>query len=173
MQSATHTGAARVIPFPTAPLAEPALRSAAALARTLSEALLANVQNTTALNVAASRALLQHAHIRPPAHVGPRTEQWRWTWRSFEICATSADQILGLVRNNVERSTAALWANAEQVVDSMAEQGQAGADDLRAAFAAVQAAQTAYWQAAQEAHGALLLWAQRPAQTEEPVHAAH
>jgi hypothetical protein len=163
---------AQVVPFPANNAAQPALQAAAALARTLAESLLANVQNTTALNVAAARALLQHARIKPPAGFGPRTEQWRWAWRSFEICATSADQILGLARGHVERSTSALWGSAQRLLDDLEAQGAAQAADLRRAFESLQAAQSAYWQAAQEAHGALLLSVQTPA-AGSASHATH
>lgn len=139
--------------------AEPGERNllrAALLARTLSDLLLANVQNTASLNLNAARALLAHSGIVEPDAIAERGEQWRWSWRSFEICATSADQILELTRGHVERTTAALLRGAEQVLDEIERAGETQAGATLAAFETLRAAQSDFWQAATRAHNELV-----------------
>jgi hypothetical protein len=151
-----------------APTREDVVRQTANLARTLADVLMANVQNTTSLNLAAARALLTHARI--PVRVGAEQHQesWRTTWRSFEICATSAEQVLGLTRGHAERTTAALWRSAERMLEELALAQAQRVSELLAGFEALRAAQDAYWQAAQRAHRELVALAQAPCSTTAP-----
>ena len=140
----------------------PALQHLTLLARVLSEVMLANVQNAASLNLSAARALLAHARIPAPASLDRRNETWRWTWRNFEICATSADQVLNLTRGHVDRTTAGLWRAVERLFRDLTQvQGQQ-IDDLRDAFDTLREAQSAYWRAAQHAHNELVALAQEP-----------
>jgi hypothetical protein len=141
---------------------ETLVQQSAALARQLSEVMLANVQNTASLNLTAARALLSHARIPTPAGLQQRSDTWRTTWRSFEVCATSADQVLNLTRGHVERTTAALWRTTERLVDDMQQLDSARMATLREAFGAMRAAQTAYWQATQQVHEELVALVQAP-----------
>jgi hypothetical protein len=149
---------------------ENVVRQTALLARALADVLLANVQNTTSLNLSAARALLAHARIPAPASTERHSETWRSTWRSFEICATSADQMLNLTRGHVERTTAALWRGTERLLEDLAQAQAARVTELLASFDALRVAQNTYWQAAQQAHSDLVALAQAPARTTLPGH---
>ncbi len=155
-------------PRPTAPAApavasrEELVRQTALLARTLADVLLANVQNTASLNLSAARALLVHARIPTPLGPEQHSESWRTTWRGFEVCATSADQMLNLTRGHVERTTAALWRGAERLLDELAQVQAQRVNELLASFDALRAAQDAYWQAAQRSYEELVALARTP-----------
>ena len=133
----------------------------AALMRQLADSMLAHVQNTASLNLTAARAVLAHARIPTPANLQHRSDTWRQSWRSFEICATSADQVLNLTRGHVERTTAALWRTTERLLDDMQLDGARGAA-VREAFDAARAAQATLWQATQQVHHELVALAQSP-----------
>jgi hypothetical protein len=147
----------------TAEAREQIVHRTAMLARTLADVLMTNVQNTASLNLACARALLAHARIPAPNNLPHHTDTWRTTWRSFEVCATSADQMLNLTRGHVERTTAALWRGAERLLDELAQAHAARVNELLASFDALRAAQDAYWRAAQHTHEELVALAQAPA----------
>ena len=140
---------------------EALVQQCAALMRQLADAMLAHVQNTASLNLTAARAVLAHARIPTPANLQHRSDTWRQSWRSFEICATSADQVLNLTRGHVERTTAALWRTTERLLDDMQLDGARGAA-VREAFDAARAAQATLWQATQQVHHELVALAQSP-----------
>ena len=154
---------------------ETLVQQTARLARQLADVLLANVQNTASLNLTAVRALLARARIQAPPGVEQRSDTWRHSWRTFEVCATSADQMLNLTRGHVERTTSALWRATERLVDDMAQTHSDRLEELRGSFAAMRAAQSAYWQAAQQVHGELIALVQAPihSSTMEPAHGTH
>ncbi|HEU5295664.1 MAG TPA: hypothetical protein VFU71_12830 [Burkholderiaceae bacterium] len=145
------------------------------LARQLADVMLANVQNTASLNLIAARAVLAHARIPTPPNLQHRSDTWRHSWRNFEICATSADQVLNLTRGHVERNTAALWRTTERMLEDMHQLEGAHGVALREAFGAMKAAQTAYWEAAQQVHNELVSMAQAPlsGSTEEIARCTH
>ncbi|MBA4178911.1 MAG: hypothetical protein C0505_20515 [Leptothrix sp. (in: Bacteria)] len=159
----------------TAAAREQIVQRTALLARTLADVLMSNVQNTASLNLACARALLAHARIPAPNNLPLHTDTWRTTWRSFEVCATSADQMLNLTRGHVERTTAALWRGAERLLEELAQAHAARVNELLASFDALRAAQDAYWQAAQHTHEELVALAQAPAlgPTTEVDHGTH
>jgi hypothetical protein len=154
---------------------ETLVQHSAALARQLADVMLANVQNTASLNLSAARALLAHARIPVPANLQQRSDTWRYSWRSFEVCATSADQMLNLTRGHVERTTAALWRTTERLVEDMQQVEAARVSTLREAFATMREAQAAYWQATQQVHHELvaLVQAPLPHRTAEVDHGTH
>ena len=149
---------------------DPLLSQATVLARLIGDVLLANVQNTASLNHSAARALLSHARIPKPALVEQSDEAWRFAWRSFEICATSADRILNLTRSHVERTTSALWQAVDSIVGALAH-SQSSSAKLHASLRRMREAQAAYWQATQQVHRDLLALAQTP--EPERGHGAH
>ena len=149
------------------------LRRHATLARTLADLLLANVQNTASLNFNAARALLANAGLPPPDAADPRGESWRWAWRSFEVCATSADQILELTRGHVERTTGALWRGTEQLLEEFEATGSARSAALFSTFEALHLAQIEYWRAATQAHNALVTLARAGDVSTEQDHGPH
>ena len=135
---------------------ETLVQQSAALARQLADVMLANVQNTASLNLSAARALLAHARIPSPPNLQQRSDTWRYSWRSFEVCATSANQMLNLTRGHVERTTAALWRTTERLVDELQQIDGARVVALREAFAALRAAQAAAWEATRQVHHELV-----------------
>ena len=153
---------------------ETLVQQCAALARQIADVLLANVQNTTSLNLSAARAVLAHARIPTPANLQQRSDTWRHSWRSFEICATSADQVLNLTRGHVERTTAALWRTTDRLLDEARQLDEARSAALHGAFDAMRVAQAAYWQATQQVHQELVALAQAPLpRGTESVHGTH
>jgi hypothetical protein len=154
---------------------ETLVQQSAALARQLADVMLANVQNTASLNLTAARALLAHARIPAPANLQQRSDTWRYSWRSFEVCATSADQMLNLTRGHVERTTSALWRATERLVDEMQQLDGAHVVALRETFAAMRAAQAAYWEATRQVHQQLvdLVRAPLPSRVDSAGHGAH
>jgi hypothetical protein len=154
---------------------ESLVQQSAALARQLADVMLANVQNTASLNLSAARALLAHARVATPAGLEHRSDTWRHSWRSFEVCATSADQVLNLTRGHVERTTAALWRVTERLLGGATQAQRERLVDLQAAFAAMRDAQAAYWQAAQQVHSELVATVQAPvgAPPTEVNHGTH
>jgi len=151
---------------------ETLVQQSATLARQLADVMLANVQNTASLNLSAARALLAHARIPTPTGLEQRSDTWRHSWRSFEVCATSADQVLNLTRGHVERTTAALWRSTDRLIDELTHAQQEQAVGLRVAFAAMRDAQAAYWQAAQQVHSDLIALVQAPVGL-SPMEANH
>jgi hypothetical protein len=141
---------------------EALVQQCAALMRQLADTMLAHVQNTASLNLTAARAVLAHARFPTPANLQQRSDTWRQSWRSFEICATSADQVLNLTRGHVERTTAALWRTTERLIDEVQQIDGTRAAAVRAAFDATRAAQAALWQATQQAHHELVALVQAP-----------
>jgi len=143
--------------------AESSLRQATLLARLLAETMIANVQNTAALNLSAADTLLAHARIPKPAGFEHRGDEWRMAWRSFEICATTADRLLGLSRGHVERTTSGLWTMVERLFTDMAHLQTTQIDVLRNAFVTLHTAQEDYLRATQLAHESVIALARLPA----------
>jgi len=153
---------------------ETLVQQAAALARQLADVMMANLQNTASLNFTAARALLAHAHLPTPPGLAQRSDSWRHSWRTFEVCATSADQVIALTRGHVERTTAALWRVTERLLDDASQSQQSHPSELRTAFAAMREAQATYWQAAQQVHRKLVSAVQAPLQSApEAAHGTH
>jgi len=158
---------------------ETQVQSCAALMRQLADAMLSHVQNTASLNLTTARAVLMHARIPTPPNLQQRSDTWRQSWRIFEICATSADQVLNLTRGHVERTTGALWRTTERLLDDMAQVDGARVAALREAFDSARAAQAALWQATRQVHHELVALVQSPlvqsslARDAEPAHGPH
>lgn len=138
----------------------PTVRQATLLARLLAETMLANVQRTAALNLAAADSLLVHARIPKPPVFDDRSDEWRIAWRSFEICATTADRLLDLTRGHIERSSGNLWRVTERLLAELGQLPAAQLDTLRVTFTSLREAQDAYLRASQAAHQAVIALAQ-------------
>jgi hypothetical protein len=141
---------------------ESSVRQATLLARLLAETMIANVQNTAALNLSAADTLLAHARIPKPAGFEHRGDEWRMAWRSFEICATTADRLLGLTRGHVERTTSGLWTMVERLFTDMAHLQTTQIDALRQAFVTLHEAQETYLHATRRAHESVIALARLP-----------
>ena len=149
------------VPLPVAAdAALPTVRQATLLARLLAETLLANVQRTAALNLAAADSLLVHARIPKPPVFDDRSDEWRMAWRSFEICATTADRLLELTRGHIERSSTNLWRITERLLAELGQLPAAQLETLRESFLTLREAQDNYLRASQAAHQSVVTLAQ-------------
>jgi hypothetical protein len=122
------------------------------LARDLADAMLAQVQNTAALNFDAATRLLAYARLPPPHGADRSDEAWRMAWRSFEICATSCEQMLGVARAHGARTHAEVWRAAARTIDALAQADAGRVQAVREAFDTLAQLQTLCWQAARDAH---------------------
>lgn len=144
----------------TLPAAPPPPRQAALLARLLAESMIANVQTTAALNRSAADALLAQARLATPIRFGQLDDAWRASWRSFELSAHTADRVLGLTREHVERSTLGLARITERLLAELAQLRTSQVESLREAFSTLREAQAAYLDATQQAHQRVIALAQ-------------
>lgn len=128
------------------------LRQAALLARLLAESMIADVQTTAALNRSAADALLAQARLATPIRFAQLDDAWRSSWQSFELSAHTADRVIGLAREHVERSTLGLARITERLLAELAQLQAAQIDSLREAFAHLRRAQETYLQATEQAH---------------------
>ena len=141
-------------------VAPPPPRQAALLARLLAESMIANVQTTAALNRSAADALLAQARLATPIRFGQLDDAWRASWRSFELSAHTADRVLGLTREHVERSTLGLARITERLLAELAQLHTSQVESLREAFTTLREAQEAYLDATQQAHQRVIALAQ-------------
>jgi hypothetical protein len=157
MSAQIQRGAVVALPVPVAPDGSlPTVRQA----RLLAEAMLANVQRIAALNLAAADSLLVHARMPRPPAFDDRSDEWRMAWRSFEICATTADRLLDLTRGHVERSSSNLWRVTERLLGELGQLPAAQLETLRQTFVTLREAQDAYLRASQAAHQSVIALAQ-------------
>jgi hypothetical protein len=158
----TEPAAAKSMTLRLIPHAEPAdgeasanvlwLRQATQLARSLADAMLLNVQKTTAMNFDAARMLLAHARLPMPVDAERSNESWRMAWRSYEVCATSCEQMLNLARTHTTRSQAEVWRGVSRMIDEMASIDGDRVQAARSAFETLAQLQELYWQAARDVH---------------------
>jgi hypothetical protein len=141
---------------------EAPLRHSALLARLLAESMIANVQTTAALNRSAADALLAQARLATPIRFSQLDDAWRASWRSFELSAHTADRVLGLAREHVERSTLGLARITERLLAELAQLSASQVESLRESFAQLRDAQENYLQATEAAHRRVIALA-RPA----------
>ncbi len=115
---------------------------------------LANVQNTASLNFQAARAVLSTTRLPEPQGIDSFSAQWRASWRGFEVCAASADQLLQLAQQHIERSIAGLRRSSEHLLGEIEKSDshllRQQSEALRASFAALHEAQANYWQQSQQ-----------------------
>jgi hypothetical protein len=114
--------------------------------------MIASVQTTAALNRSAADALLAQARLATPLRFSELDDAWRSSWRSFELCAATADRMLGLARDHVDCSTQGLARVTELLLAELAQLKSAQIETLREAFSAVREAQEAYLHATEKAH---------------------
>jgi hypothetical protein len=146
------------------------LHQAALLTRLLAEAMIANVQSTADLNRSAAYALLSQARLATPLRFAQLDDAWRASWCSFELCANTADRMLGLARGHVERSTLGLQRVTERLLTELAQLPPTQIDTLRDAFNTLREAQETYLQATEQAHRRVIALAQPVAVEVTDVH---
>jgi hypothetical protein len=147
------------------------LRHAALLARLLAESMMANVQSTAGLNRSAADALLALSHQATPMRFGQIDDAWRASWRSFELSARTADRLLRLSREHIERSTLGLARVTELLLGELAQINARHTAQLREAFDTLREAQETYLQATDQAHRRVLALAAPKPQPAEVIDA--
>ncbi len=111
------------------------------------------VQRTAELNLAAPRRLL--ARSGSPWSGGPAIDNWRFSWRAFEIVSNTADDVLRLCDAHSRSSIDELW-NAIEARQEALRLDTTCARELRTAFDGMRAASGAYFEAATNTHRRLL-----------------
>jgi hypothetical protein len=132
---------------------EPAL---AQLAQALVRILMNGVQRTTELNLATCRALLGQTQLPAPAEVERHVDAWRFSARAWDICATTAAQVLRLVNAHARATRAALSQTLVDDLERLAQLDAAATAELRARFEHLDALGDAYFEAAIDAQRGLL-----------------
>jgi hypothetical protein len=133
---------------PAAPFAQ--------LAQALAKTMMQGVRDAANLNVATAQALLAPADGSVKGDLNRVTEAWRFSWRTYEICATTAADVMRLSEVHARKSLDALWQLFEREIDGKPGFDRAQTAELRAALEALHAAQTAVFDAAIEAHRRLI-----------------
>ena len=147
-------------------------RHAALLARLLAESMMAGVQSTAGLNRAAADALLSLAHLATPTRFAQIDDAWHASWRSFELSAHTADRLLRLSREHIERSTLGLARVTELLLSELAHANAHHIETLRDAFDALREAQESYLLATEQAHRCVIaLAAPAPTPSHENIDA--
>jgi hypothetical protein len=147
------------------------LRHAALLSRLLAESMMATVQSTAGLNRSAADALLSLARLATPLRFAQIDDAWHASWRSFELSARTADRLLHLSRQHIERSTLGLARVTETLLGELAQVNARHIESLREAFDELRDAQETYLQATERAHRRVLALAGPAAEVVEVIDA--
>jgi hypothetical protein len=135
--------------------AAPAAGALAHLANGLAHALMLGVQRVAELNIATTRALLAQGGSVAGGRVEGIAEAWRFSWRSYEICSTTAATILRLCQSQARASFDELWIALEDGLAQMPQVELRHVRDMRIAFQAMRSAYSNYFDAALQTHRAL------------------
>lgn len=128
----------------------------AELANGLAHALMHGVQRVAELNISTTRALLAQGGSASNARLEGAAEAWRFSWRSYEICATTAATILKLCQSQARASFDDLWRALEEGLAQMPHVDLQRLRETRTAFEAMRTAYSSYFDAALATHRALL-----------------
>jgi hypothetical protein len=128
----------------------------AQFAQALVRALMQGVQDAANLNVATVRALLTPSDRGMHADASRVAESWRSSWRTYEICATTAANVMLLAEAHARNGFAAVWNTFEQAVGEEAALSATHVARLREAFESLRSAQFTAFNAAIEAHRCLI-----------------
>jgi len=154
-----------VVPFVSTPAADPrvvefsalATRSAeryallATLTRGLATAMLDGVQRAAQLNFEAAHHLLARTCMPLAEQVEAGGESLQFARRTYEVCAVTASRILRLCRDHVQRDADQVWQSLDEGLERLALDPEQSAA-LRAAFAALHASHTEYFESTLKMH---------------------
>jgi hypothetical protein len=144
------------VPPRAAAAREPQAALLAEFAQALVRTLLQGVHDAANLNVATVHALLAPGDGNVQADLGRLTESWRFSWRAYEISATTAANVMRLTEAHARSGSEALWRLFERTVDGAPSFDGDNVARLRHAFDGLRAAQLAAFNAAIEAHRCLI-----------------
>lgn len=134
----------------------PAPVALAELATGLANALMQGVQRVAELNITTTRALLAQAGGVSNARLDSAAEAWRFSWRSYEICSTTAATVLKLCQAQARGSFDELWRALEDGLAQLPRVDLPLVREMRTSFESMRAAYSAYFDAALSTHRALL-----------------
>jgi hypothetical protein len=148
----------KVAPAPLRVVADTAPQAAllAQLAQGLTRTLMRGVHEAAGLNVATVQALLAPSDGSVNGELQRLVESWRFSWRAFEICATTAANVLRLTGAHGQAGVDALERLFERHVEGLPQWHREQAATLRDALQALRAAQAGYFEAAVEVHRSLI-----------------
>jgi hypothetical protein len=128
----------------------------AQFAQSLTRALMQGVQDAASLNDATARSLLAPTDGTVAADAGRAAESWRFSWRTYEISATTAANVMRLSEAHARKGFDSLWELLERQVDGQPSFDPASVGALRDAIEDLRAAQLRMFEAAIEAHRRLI-----------------
>ncbi len=152
MSTMTLTALAPGYELREVPAKAPQVAVIAQLMHALTNALMQSVHEAATLNVATVRALLAPSDGKLSGDLQRITETWRFSWRSFEICAKTAASVLNLAEMQARTGFDALWKSFESNVEGRAAFDDERTEALRDALSELKAVQIRYFEAAIEAH---------------------
>jgi hypothetical protein len=151
-------------PLRTVAASGPQATVLAQLAQALTRALMQGVHDAARLNVATVHALLAPTDGSVEAELGRASESWRFSWRTYEISAATAANVMRLSEVHARKGFDSLWEMFERQVDGQPSFDPASVGALRDAFEELRAAQLQMFEAAIEAHRRLITLATGGAQ---------
>ncbi len=138
------------------PATAPQVAATAQLLHALTNALMQSVHEAATLNVATVRMLLAPSNGSLGGELQRISDSWRFSWRSFEICAKTAASVLDLAETQARSGFETLWKSFESNVEGRAAFDDDRTDALRDALAELKVVQIRYFEAAIEAHRRLI-----------------
>ncbi|HEU0204599.1 MAG TPA: hypothetical protein VFR86_29660 [Burkholderiaceae bacterium] len=160
---------ATVRPLRVVPDTAPQAALTAQLLQALTRALMQGVHEAASLNVATVQALLAPTDGSLKGELGRVTESWRFSWRTYQICATTAANVMRLADAHTRAGVDALWNLFEKHVDNASTLEPTQADALREALDALRESQRRYFEAAIETHRRLIGLVSGDTAAEEPA----
>jgi hypothetical protein len=113
-------------------------------------------QRVAELNISTTRGLPVQAGSASNAGLDGAAEAWRFSWRSYEICATTAATVLRLCQSQARASFGDLWTALEDGLAQIPHVDLQRLRETRMAFEAMRTADSSDFDAALQTHRALL-----------------
>jgi hypothetical protein len=127
----------------------------AQFAQALTRALMQGVHDAASLNVATVHTLLAPTDGSLLVEFGRAVDAWRFSWRTYEISATTAANVMRLSESHARKGLDLLCEFFDREVDGKPFDTE-NVDALRNALEALRAAQLQVFEAAIEAHRRLI-----------------
>jgi len=146
-------------PLQTLPSGGAQAAQLAELAQALVRVLMEGVHEAANLSVATVRALLVPADGTTRAELQRLAEAWHFSWRTYEVCATTAAEVMRLTTARGRKDFDRLWEIFEREIDGKPSFDQAAISELRAAFEGLRTAQSQVFESAIQTHRRLIMLA--------------
>ena len=122
----------------------------------LTRALMQGVHDAASLNVATVHALLSPSDGSLAAEFSRAAESWRFSWRTYEISAITAADVMRLSELHARKGFDVLWELFERDVEGKPTFDSTTVGQLREAFEGLRASQLQVFEAAIEVHRRLI-----------------